>query len=182
MPLNPIPSNVYSRCLSLCHPEVPRCKPAERESIPVRAAHPEHRRRVERGAAPHCQSVTPAQHPPPPSHPSFLRRQESIPPEGAHPRRAGTPLPVGVVRGACFRCRLCLTWGVGLVGLADGGAALSKQGAECAHDCRLKRPIGRVCALGYPMLCPGSCGSPYPPQGAQVEGCGEQAPFSRDVG
>ena len=36
--------------------------------------------------------------------------------------------PVGAIRGVCFRCRLCLTWGVGLVGLADGGAALIEAG------------------------------------------------------
>ena len=35
--------------------------------------------------------VTASPPPPPPPHPSFLRRQEAIPPEGAPPPRAGTP-------------------------------------------------------------------------------------------
>ena len=43
------------------------------------AAHPEQSRRVERGA-PHCQTTPP---------PSFLRRQEPIPPEGAPPAEPG---------------------------------------------------------------------------------------------
>ena len=43
------------------------------------AAHPEQSRRVERGT-PHCQPTPP---------PSFLRRQEPIPPEGAPPAEPG---------------------------------------------------------------------------------------------
>ena len=46
------------RILSAPHPSVKKPHPPEPESIPGGAAHPEHRRRVERGAAQHRQSVT----------------------------------------------------------------------------------------------------------------------------
>ena len=76
-------------------PALPFRYSAPRAGIHKRgAAHPEHRRRVERGEAQFCQYIALIPH----LHPSVLRRQEPIPPKGAPPAEPGLPSPVGAVR------------------------------------------------------------------------------------